>query len=277
MAAPLDIILTGIPRSGLTLAGAFIDSFANSICLNEQYNHTMVAPALAQQPHELAKWVLGEFFQLRGKIKQGFPIPDIRAQDGAHLHDSILDSRNPATSLEGDRKVALSTWTDVQDDFTLAIKHHALYAALLPFLLQFNHFKIIAIVRNPVDVILSWQKLKGHMLSEGKLPDEIYPLWPQTQMVTWATDDALTRMVQIYDVFCQQFYELRERITIIKYEQMVQSPSVISTAIGRNGVPPLCNNIDLRPITARVGTGVEPIRARLREHGVFYKYFYPVV
>ena len=276
VATPLDVILTGIPRSGLTLAGAFIDSFDNAVCLNEQYNHTAVTPSLAGQPQELVKWVVGEFFQQRNNILQHFPIPDIRAQDGAHLHDSIFDPRNPATDHENERKVVLSTWS-VREDFTLAIKHHALYAALLPLLVQLGHFKVIAVVRNPVDVILSWQKLKGHRLASGLLPDEIYSLWPKAHEVAMATNDKLTRMVQLYDLFCEQFYLVRDCISIVKYENMVSNPSVISEAVGRSGVPPVCSEIHLRKVSVQLGSGVEPIRARLRENGVFYKHFYPIV
>lgn len=269
-----DIILTGLPRSGLTLAGALVDSFENSICLNEPISHLAMVPAMLGNPLELSKWVVGEFHYVRSCINRQVPIADIRAEGGLALLDSIFDSRNPATGDDLHRGHVMAHWPNIPAGFPLAMKHHAIYTAILPQLVEMDHFNIIAIIRNPIDTILSWQKLKNHSLNSGTLPPDLYPYWPQTGQIVWAEQDVLTRMVQLYDLFCEQYHSQREHITIIRYEDMLQDPSLISAAIGRAGTPPAAGFIE-RPQASRSAKQVDPIRERLRQYSVFAKQFYP--
>ncbi len=126
--------------------------------------------------------------------------------------------RQPETELG-----AISVSKNIQNpDFTLVIKHNALFTALLPDLQQ--AFPLYGIVRNPLSVLASWNSV-ALPVNEGRVPaGEMYS--PELADLLADTPGRIERQLHILEWFCQHFArELPNRI--LRYEDFVADPRVI--------------------------------------------------
>jgi hypothetical protein len=272
MPYPRNVLLTGIPRSGTTLAGALIDSLPDTVCISEPpwHWHRATGGKLDIGPDPdgsvFARWLVGDFVAMRAKLLRGETVQDRRAADAAPLtnyHDAGAGSA-AATATRHFSRSGLSP------DFTLAVKHNGPYLTALQQLLDLEWFTVVAIVREPVAVIHSWRSLKLPV-SRGRMHDAAR-CWPELEQAT-SHGSVLQRQVRIYDLICQRLHLLRERIHIIRYEAMVEQPALLSSAIGAA--------VDCAPaLISAPSRSVPPeehalISAALQEHGSHYRLFYP--
>src|SRR5690606_21718614 len=148
-----DVIVTGIPRSGTTLAASLIDSLPDTVCLNEPgWHHARSAPT----PEGFAQFIKKDFARLRRQLVEGEPVPDRRAGDGSATTNYY---RVEGGKMESSFEVLPFTRPGLSAEFTLAIKHNGPYLAVLPQLIALKAFIFIAIVRHPVEVLHSWRSL----------------------------------------------------------------------------------------------------------------------
>ena len=175
---PIDILITGIPRGGTTLAGALLDSLPDTVCLSEPAPHWHVdtGGTLNCGPDPdgsiFSRWLIGEFSSIRAQISRREVVPDRRQPDGQSPTNYHPNQAGPAIvtgALPG----------GLPENFTLGIKHNGPYLTCLPELVSLRHFRILAIVRHPVATILSWQRLnlpvsRGHMHDAARC-------WPEMQ------------------------------------------------------------------------------------------------
>ncbi len=266
-----DVLVTGLPRSGLTLAAALIDSLPNSVCLNSPQQQSAQARKL-QETIPFAKWLAGDFIWHRSRLLSQDAVNDYRASDGSPLLDTIKDPRIQRDE-SGKAKLSSFTRAGLIGDFTLAMKHDALYTCLLPTLVEMSHFKIIAIIRHPYDVLTSWQSLPDEPYAQGKIPFARHYWHEAALMDPEKSFDKLERMVQIYEMFLGRYYELRDHITILKYEDMIDQPVLLSRALGYDIVPPGAPKIVRKP-HIHSSENLGPIRERLQKTGVFVRHFY---
>ena len=262
-----DILLTGLPRSGATTVAALIDGLSNAVCLN--------APRWQTRRHDTSlsysKWLIGDYRWQRLQLLRGEPLNDHRAIDGAPLLDGIKDPRQ-VKNASGNTGAIPFARAGLSGDFILGMKQHALYTALLPDIAAFGHFRIIAVIRHPLDVILSWKSLAGRPFAQGKLPPGIAPLWPEAERIGESSGSALKRMVRLYDVFCQRYYELREHIEIVKYEDAIADPMIVSRMFGSDALSPAASFIERRA-RVRMRDEADEILEQL-DTSVFAKHFY---
>jgi hypothetical protein len=263
----MDVLLTGLPRSGLSVVGALLDSLPDTACLSSP-PWQMLARRKLPEPVDFAKWLAGDFLMRRVELLHGEPIRDWRALDGSPLLDGARDPRQPRDE-NGRRIPVMLIRPGLSKDFTLAIKHPMLYTALLPTLAQLEHFKIIVVIRHPYDVIASWRSLNGRPVSE-RLIDEVN--WPQAAAIAHAKSDVLDRMVQLYDLHLGVYHELRDRITILKYEDVAANPFCVGKVFGRSELPAIAAGINPPPYI-RAGN-IEDLRARFKKYGVFTREYY---
>lgn len=267
-----DVLVTGLPRSGLTLAAALIDSLPNSVCLNSPQIHGAQARKL-KEAIPFTKWLAGDFVWQRSRLSTQDPINDYRAEDGSHILDGLKDS-NQLRNEDGSPKLSSLVRSSLEGDFLLAMKHDALYTCLLPTIVQLEHFNIIAIVRHPYDVITSWQSFPDELIGQGKIPFA-RGYWPEAALIDPDKEiDLLDRMVQIYDLFLQRYHQHRAQIKVIKYEDMIDDPSIISKAVGRDITPPAASKI-VRNTQIRKADLHDKMRERFKKFGVFTRYYYP--
>lgn len=257
-----NIVVTGLPRAGLTLACALIDQLPDAVCLNAPPWHTNIARKLASNM-PMCKWLVGDFTWYRDELLTQTPVPDYRQKDGTPFTDGLAPTE----------KEVLFSKPDLTTDFILGMKHHLLFTAILSQLVMFDKFTVIAMIRHPLDVIASWQNMKPFFIADGG-PTWIANMWPEAHAISISDATPLDRMAQLYELFCARYYELREKIHIIKYEDMVRDPMIISNIVGRDH---LSSGVRLIESTSYVRDmkQTDAIRMSLKKYAAAAKYFYP--
>lgn len=130
--------------------------------------------------------------------------------------------RQPETVLG-----SISVGKQIQNpDFTLVIKHNALFTALLPELREV--FPVYGIVRNPLSVLASWNSV-ALPVNDGRVPaGEMYS--PELAELLADTPGRIERQLHILEWFCQNFARnLPNRI--LRYEDFVAEPAVIGRSL----------------------------------------------
>ncbi|MEW4267081.1 hypothetical protein ACLHWY_25470 [Priestia aryabhattai] len=217
-----NLIVTGIPRSGTTLTTALVDSLSNSVCLSEPawqgrfFKNTDDIKEVVQQIED-------DFVNIRKKIVKQKPVEDRRDEGGLPLTNYIKYSNNGETKKNKDTK---SFILDVKNkNFLLGMKHNAHYTSILPQLAENNFFSVLAIVRHPIPTILSWHKV-NFPISKGRLPGAEY-FWPKIKKISSNNDPLLVKQVKIYDLFCKRYLSLDDKIHLLKYETILESPIIL--------------------------------------------------
>jgi hypothetical protein len=158
----------------------------------------------------------------------------------------------------------------LSQDFTLAAKHNGPYLSALPAIVDLGWFTVIAIVRNPLDVIHSWRSLSLRV-SNGEMPDAV-PGWPEMGGLVKENVDLLEKQVKMYDLMCQRLYSLRDQIHIVRYEEMLRNPNLLREPIGVVG--PMDLTLIDKP-SRTVPDDVRPVLLRaLAIHGKHFTHFY---
>lgn len=226
-----DLIVTGIPRGGTTLTAALIDNLSDSICLSE--------------PHWQAKWFFEEknadklvqlvkkdYKKVRSKILHKEPIIDKRNSDGTPVTNYFGTKRKGSNKKNKIRQKRSIIFPNQSENFMLGMKHNAHYTCILPELIQSDHFSVIAVMRHPVPTILSWLSL-DLPISKGQLP-AAEKVWAELREITESKDNLLKKQVRIYDLFCQRYLDLQDKIHLLKYEDIVENPSILEELSGKN-------------------------------------------
>jgi hypothetical protein len=264
-----NVVVTGIPRAGTTLAAALIDSMPDTVCLSEPGWHQW---SLLSQSSHYAKWLAGDFIELRKKLLAGEPVEDKRSLDGTAItnyHKVARHSQKPTSQY----RIVPITRPGLSQDFTLAAKHNGPYLSALPAIVDLGWFTVIAIVRNPLDVIHSWRSLSLRV-SHGEMPDAV-PGWPDMAGLVKENLDLLEKQVKMYDLMCQRLYSLRDQIHIVRYEAMLRNPNLLREAIGVPGP------MDLTLIGKPSRTLPDEVRTALLRalsaHGKHISHFYSAI
>jgi hypothetical protein len=221
-----NLIITGVPRSGTTLAAAIIDQAPDCLCLSEPDGHVDLMREAAS-PEDFVDKLRQEFDAVRRTILGGGTVPDRRQTDGAPLTDYF------SGPLPNGRRETIFTTRDVtrsglSADFLLGVKHNALYSAVLPEIVQSGVFRVIAIVRDPAPVLMSWRTL-DLPISRGRLPAG-ERFWPELAALGRADLDLTDRQIRICDLLLYRFGQLADRIAVIPYEVFVTDPARLLTA-----------------------------------------------
>lgn len=151
-----NVILTGPMRSGTTLACNLLNNLQNVLALHEpigpnRYLHLM-------PDHDAVADGIGRFFnrQMRPLVLEEGVVQT------KHRAGEIPDDPFVLTT-EGDRhsdleKGKIAHGRDLDKDFTLIIKHPAMFSALLDALCK--RFPSYAIIRNPLATLASWNSVE---------------------------------------------------------------------------------------------------------------------
>ena len=229
-----EIILTGIPRAGTTLAAAIIDGLVDSVCLNEPSWHN---PRAALDAQDFVKFVGDDFTKLRQVLSRGDAVLDRRAADCAALTNYYECGMNG--DMQENFTIAPFARLGLSADFTLAIKHNAAYLGVLPELIAQKRFTIIAIIRHPLPVIRSWRRLQLP-ISRGDLPSG-KPFWPELRGLVDAPMDLLEKQVKLYELMLARILKYEQHITVIDYDALKKNPQLLADTIGKKPLitPPL--------------------------------------
>ncbi len=214
-----DIILTGIPRSGTTLAASLLEAEPNTVCLNEPEWHR---PHPSLDASGFVGAIATDFLRLREKLLAGTPVPDRRAENGAALTNYYESGTKTKFVIHDLLRPGLPP------DFTLAIKHNAPYLAVLPELIALGRFDIRAVIRHPLPVIRSWRRL-DLPISRGELPNAV-AYWPEIKALVQASMPLLEKQARILELMVTRIMEHQSHITVLRYESIRHSASGIQEA-----------------------------------------------
>lgn len=227
------LLITGIPRSGTTLAAALIDGAPDSYCLSEP--DEQVGLMLASENAEVFVDRLAALLEaVRQTLLAGGKVADRRAVDGRPLTNYFADP-GPDGQRETTYTLRLAGREGLPPDFLLASKHNALYVAVLPQLVRSGRFRILALVRDPVDALMSWRSL-ALPISSGRLP-AAERFWEDMRELTLSALDLTEKQILICDLFCRRFAAWRHALSMLRYESLVSQPEVLFSAAGLAKVP----------------------------------------
>jgi glycosyltransferase involved in cell wall biosynthesis len=193
-------IVTGIPRSGTSLFSKLLNDIDNAVCLNEiHYDVDSLPPAFAE---------------IRRRLALGAPIPN--------RYDS---SGNLTTDTQ-------RSGVDVEERIVQSVDETAMIGSKvnIPYLNQIHKildygYKTIAIVRDPVYAIGSWNSDKAQIIPEAHVTeDDKHPRW---QNFTFTTNDKIERQAQIWNFYADLIWRLRDSIKIYTYESLTSDPERI--------------------------------------------------
>jgi len=274
-----DVIVTGLPRSGSAMVSALIDYLPNAVSFNEPaWQMALAQKQLDTLPY--CKWLTGDFVWTRRTMLNLEPVSDYRTTDGRPLFDGLYDPRqkmkesseNQGPEAVKEPDVVFFTKPGLTDDFILAMRHHTLFTSLLPTLVKFKHFKIIAVIRHPLDVLDSWRRMKQPFIGRGN-PHGIARFWPEALAIAESSAEEVDRFVQLYDAYIQRYHEVREHIHIIKYEDVANDPAMVGRLFGLDSPSAAAHLIEKNPrvmITAEAAL----LKERFHKYGVFTKLYY---
>jgi hypothetical protein len=264
-----DLILTGLPRSGSAAVCALIDTLPDAVCLNAP---SWQAP-FVRSPVDIlpfCKWLVGDYAWARRQLLNGSPLSDIRAADGSPLLDGRRDP-GMVRDAEGQPQAVRFIRHGLREDFTLAMRQTTLFSSALPQIAAFRHFRILAVIRHPVAVGLSWHGLPQPLLSPGH-PPGIARFWPEA-LEALAGGSLARQFAALYELHLQRYHET-DGVTVLRYEDVMADPGLISRLLGRECLPAAVTR--LAPAQQRQDQPLaEALRAVFRSTGVFSKLYYP--
>lgn len=214
-----DIILTGIPRSGTTLACAMIFNLSNAVCLSEpEIINQFIAKAGSID--EYTAMIEKEFTLIRNHIWKNKKIENKKGLNGELLTNYY--SRNSDGEAKVNFKLEAERVEILNKKFVLGIKHNAHFMSVLTELARNQGFSIYVVIRDPINTVLSWRSL-SLPISEGRLP-AAEKFWPEIRHISNSNESLLVRQVMILEQFFQKIYENKDSIHIIIYEELVKDP-----------------------------------------------------
>jgi ribosome-associated protein YbcJ (S4-like RNA binding protein) len=213
----MDIILTGIARSGTTLSCSLLNRLPQCIALHEPMN-----PAdLVGLPYPDAYLErIGAFFkdQRSSLLRSGIAVS--KGRDGI-VPDNPFGTALAATGLRASIVRTRTVRFDkaLSRDFRLVVKHPNMFTATLPALS--TRYPCYAIVRNPLAVLLSWNSIEAPV-NEGRLPfGEAFD--PELKSHLAAEPDRLSRQLIIIRWYFSRYTHLLPRNQVIRYEDLISS------------------------------------------------------
>ena len=214
-------LLSGIPRSGTSLCCRLADELPNFVALSEPIGRDV--SGAASDARVGCEVILRSANRIRSQALAEGRVPTVNV-------DGRLDDNSdaPAISDSGLRKLRgergdVPVANDLTAEFTLLIKHNALFAALLQPLTA--KFPCLAIIRNPLAVLASWQTV-DLPVARGRLPaGEQFDGGLRADVN--AEPHVLRRQVIILNWFFEQYRRHLSDARIIRYEQLVSSGGLV--------------------------------------------------
>lgn len=210
-----NVLITGTPRSGTTLACSLLNKLPDIVALHEPMN---VFEFVDRSGGEVGKMVENFSAESRKSLLENkFAI-------SKHVGGKVRDN-----SAKVDRAGKRTRQTEhgrieidkpLSEDFTLAIKHPAAFTALLEPLSK--HFECCAIIRNPLATLGSWNSLDWFPLKDGHLPVG-EKLDVDLARALAKESDAVDRQIHILEWFYDRFRRFLKEPAVIKYEELINS------------------------------------------------------
>lgn len=208
-----DIALTGMPRSGTTLACAILSRCMNTVALSEAMDVGLLPP----DDRAAAVDMVQSFFDDSRAELLAQGTATSKHRDGRIPNNTFVGGPGARHSSEVRGKISVEP--KPQPGFTLALKHNAAFAALLPELA--SRIETIALVRHPLAVICSWHSI-DIFASDGRVP-AAERLDAGLAQSLEEEPDRVERQLIVLDWFFGRFLAFLPSQRILRYEDIVAS------------------------------------------------------
>jgi hypothetical protein len=216
-----SIVLTGLPRSGTTMACRLLNTLPDTVALHEP-----LAPGRFVDAEDEGAVLEGmeRFFRRTRRMirREGTAVSK---NVGGDITDNAYEQVRSEQGLrapsggKGMEKGKVVVGEGLKKDFLLIVKQPALFSALLPVLAQ--RFPCYAIVRNPLSVLASWNSV-DHRVREGHSRGaELYDEGLRRELAS--TKDRFDRQSILLSWWYERFYTTLDEHHIIRYEDIVSS------------------------------------------------------
>ena len=262
-AAGADVILTGIARSGTTLACTLLNQLPDTVALHEPMSPRMLVGLSV--PEGVNDRVAAFFAAQRHSLH------DRGEATSRGIDGKIPDNPYAATPGPNGLRASLVREGIVHFDkplapsFRLVVKHPSCFTALLGTLKQ--RFPCHAIVRNPLAILLSWQTTEANW-NQGRQPAaEVFD--DDLRLRLDAEPDRLGRQLTMLSWSFGQYARHLRAEAVIRYEDLIATGGValaqVAPAAGALVAPlssrnanPIYGGLDVAAIAARLLTTSGP-------------------
>lgn len=208
-----DLVLTGVPRGGTTLACHLLHECVDTVALFEP----MDVNALEVHAPRAVEQIESFFAETRHSLQTWGTAPS-KHRDGT-LPDNPFGERG----ADGRRKLLVDHGRIAvgrpAEGFTLVVKHNAAFCALLPDLSA--RFDSLAIVRNPLAVLASWNTVELPV-GQGQLPAGEH-FDPVLRQKLGEEPARLERQLTVLRWFFSRFQMHLPSWRVLRYEDVVAS------------------------------------------------------
>ncbi len=265
-----NIVLTGIPRSGTTLACHLLNKLPNTVALLEPIEPDRFADLLPD--HEAIADALERWYRnaRRRALREG---EVVTKHVGGAVPDNPFEGKRPGTEPRRwlASKGRVKVGKDLERGFFLVVKEPPMFTALLPLLVK--RFPTFAVVRNPLAVLASWNTV-DIAARRGRVPKaETFDREHARRLTT--IEECVERQLCLLDWWCERFEQYLPDGHVVRYEDIVVSGGKALAAIvpgARNLNEPLssrnANELYDRKDVAEIGAKL------LESEGVYWR-FYP--
>lgn len=213
--ADRDVLVTGIPRSGTTLSCHLLNKLPDVVALHEPMDVSRFFGVTdAEEVREIVeRWCAAT---RRAVLERGVAPSK---QVGGKVPDNPVGAELGST---GARKRIVSKGEVTIDRpvtaaFTLVVKHPALFTVYAEALAP--RFPTIAIVRNPLSVLSSWNSVELH-IRDGRVP-ATERLVPGLAETLERLPDAAARQLHLLNWYFERYARHFDRARIVRYEDLV--------------------------------------------------------
>lgn len=268
---PNTLLLTGLPRAGTTLCCHILNAYPNVLALHEPMTPSDFDPALGRTA---AVAQIVNFAQQTRTSAQRDGVVVSRQKDGKVPENPVAQAVGEGGLRPMDVSLGqIDVRHQLQDEnFTLVIKHNALFTALLPELKE--SLPVYGIVRNPLAVLASWNQV-DLPVNQGHIPaGEMFDPVLKAQLAQ--INDRLQRQLHILEWFCRRYADhLGGRV--LRYEDFVANPNKVGDMLQ---LPTHCHAKDNQRSSRNAGydlAQMEVFYQQLRGFGDALRQFYPLV
>ena len=232
---PRNWLLSGIPRSGTSLSCRLAGDLPDTVALSEPFGGGRLSE-ISREPRAACTRIAELIREVRERIRTEGLAPSIHVE--SRLYDNIVASERTDSSLrklQGIRgKIAVDK--PLTGHFRLVIRHNSAFAALLP---RMNDcFPCVAVVRNPLSVLASWQTV-DLPVNQGHVPGA--EMFDRGLCLALEEEpDVLRRQLVVLDWFFTRFRTHLPPENVIRYEDLVESGgSVLFRRLGHPDAQPV--------------------------------------
>lgn len=226
---------SGVPRSGTSLVCRLAGELPDTVALSEPMDGQFLQGISSN--HDDACANIQEFVErARQRTLRERRAPSLRDAAG-RLMDNVAGPEADGDSglrTRQDERGDIDIDKPLTSEFTLLVKHNALFAALLKSLRK--TFACLALVRNPLAVLASWQTV-ALPVQRGRIPVG-ERLDQRLAHALDAEPSTLRRQVAVLDWFFEQYETHLPASAILRYEELIASGGeALFYTLGVSGAP----------------------------------------